>query len=197
MYGDVMVLDKLRPIAWSPDKESLGDISRNSAIFTAWWGTAGNRIIPRDKREFGYTVRPVSSCPAVARPASAGECAYGPSGARLGRARCPQCSKTCVRTQCRKGAPMYVQAILHHPALGKNAELRAALLERNSAANAAAPHALFASMFGPEPTFIHAIRFENLAARGLPGEAAGRCHVSGGGPKDCAMPLSAPVRRAP
>ena len=60
---------------------------------------------------------------------------------------------------------MYTQSIIHAPALGKNAELRAALEERNTAANAAgSPHALAASMFSPEPVLIHRIRFENLAA---------------------------------
>jgi len=60
---------------------------------------------------------------------------------------------------------MYTQSIIHAPALGKNAELRAALEERNTAANAAgSPHALFASMFSLEPVLIHRIRFENLAA---------------------------------
>ncbi len=59
---------------------------------------------------------------------------------------------------------MYTQRIIHSPALGKNADLRAALEERNSSANAAAPHALSVSMFALEPTFVHAIRFDNLAA---------------------------------
>ena len=59
---------------------------------------------------------------------------------------------------------MYVQRIIHVPALGKNAELRAALEERNTAGNALAPHALSVSMFSLEPAFIHSIRFENLAA---------------------------------
>jgi hypothetical protein len=60
---------------------------------------------------------------------------------------------------------MYTQTIIHAPALGKNAELRAALEERNTAANAAgSPHALAASMFALEPVLIHRIRFENLAA---------------------------------
>jgi hypothetical protein len=59
---------------------------------------------------------------------------------------------------------MYTQRIIHVPALGKNAELRAALEERQSAAKAAAPHALSVSMFALEPTFVHSIRFDNLAA---------------------------------
>jgi hypothetical protein len=59
---------------------------------------------------------------------------------------------------------MYTQLIIHAPALGKNAELRAALEERNAAGNASAPHALWVNMFALEPTFVHAIRFENLAA---------------------------------
>jgi hypothetical protein len=59
---------------------------------------------------------------------------------------------------------MYTQFVIHSPALGKNAELRAALEERNAAGNKAAPHALWVNMFAPEPTFVHAIRFENLAA---------------------------------
>jgi hypothetical protein len=59
---------------------------------------------------------------------------------------------------------MYTQRILHAPALGKNAELRKALEARNSAGNAAAPHALSVSMFAIEPVFIHSIRFESLAA---------------------------------
>lgn len=59
---------------------------------------------------------------------------------------------------------MYTQRIIHFPAVGKNAELRAALEERNESGNAAAPHALSVLMFSPEPAFIHSIRFENLAA---------------------------------
>jgi len=59
---------------------------------------------------------------------------------------------------------MYVQRIIHVPALGKNAALRAALEERNKAGNALAPHALSMSMFAPEPAFIDSIRFESLAA---------------------------------
>jgi hypothetical protein len=59
---------------------------------------------------------------------------------------------------------VYTQRIIHFPALGKNAELRTALEERNKSGNAAAPHALSVSMFALEPTFVHAIRFENLAA---------------------------------
>jgi hypothetical protein len=59
---------------------------------------------------------------------------------------------------------MYDQRIIHFPALGKSAELRAALEERNSAGNAAAPHALNVSMFALEPSYIHSIRFESLAA---------------------------------
>ena len=59
---------------------------------------------------------------------------------------------------------MYIQRILHVPALGKNAELRKALEARNSAGNAAAPHALGVSMFALETVFSHSIRFENLAA---------------------------------
>jgi hypothetical protein len=59
---------------------------------------------------------------------------------------------------------LYTQLIIHHPAIGKNAELRAALEERNAAGNGAAPHSLRVSMFAVDPVFIHAIRFENLAA---------------------------------
>lgn len=59
---------------------------------------------------------------------------------------------------------MYTQRIIHVPALGKSAELRAALLERNATGNAAAPHALSVHMFAPQPGFVHGIRFENLAA---------------------------------
>lgn len=59
---------------------------------------------------------------------------------------------------------MYTQRIIHVPALGKNADLRAALLERNATGNAAAPHALSVHMFSPQPGFVHGIRFENLAA---------------------------------
>src|SRR5713226_8464624 len=59
---------------------------------------------------------------------------------------------------------MYTQRIIHRPALGKGTELRAALEERNSAANAAASHALNVTMFALEPAYIHSIRFESLAA---------------------------------
>lgn len=59
---------------------------------------------------------------------------------------------------------MYTQRIVHIPAVGKGPELRAALEERNASGNAAAPHALSALMFSPQPGLIHAIRFENLAA---------------------------------
>lgn len=59
---------------------------------------------------------------------------------------------------------MYTQRIIHFPAVGKGAELRAALEERNASGNAQAPHALSVLMFSPEPAYIHAIRFENLAA---------------------------------
>src|SRR5438105_1162760 len=57
---------------------------------------------------------------------------------------------------------MYTQRIIRTPALGKNAEVRAALEERNR--TAAAPHALSVSMFALEPAYIHSVRFENLAA---------------------------------
>lgn len=59
---------------------------------------------------------------------------------------------------------MYIQRIIHVPALGKGAELRAALEERNAAGNAAAPHALGVTMFALEPAFVHSIRFESLGA---------------------------------
>ena len=59
---------------------------------------------------------------------------------------------------------MYTQRIVHIPAVGKGTELRAALEERNASASAAAPHALSTLMFSPQPAYIHAIRFENLAA---------------------------------
>ncbi len=59
---------------------------------------------------------------------------------------------------------MYTQRIIHVPAVGKGPELRAALEERNATGNAAVPHSLSANMFSLEPAFIHAIRFENLAA---------------------------------
>ena len=59
---------------------------------------------------------------------------------------------------------MYTQRIVHIPAVGKGAELRAALEERNASANAAALHALSALMFSPQPAYVHSIRFENLAA---------------------------------
>src|SRR2546428_12314566 len=59
---------------------------------------------------------------------------------------------------------MYIQRIIHVPALGKNADLRTALEERNKAGSSSAPHARSVSMFSPEPTFIDSIRFENLAA---------------------------------
>ena len=59
---------------------------------------------------------------------------------------------------------MYTQRIIHFPAIGKGAELRAALEERNTSGNADAPHALSVLMFSPQPAFVHSIRFENLAA---------------------------------
>jgi len=59
---------------------------------------------------------------------------------------------------------MYTQRIIHVPAIGKSADLRAALLERNASGNAEAPHALSVHLFAPQPGFVHAIRFENLAA---------------------------------
>ena len=60
---------------------------------------------------------------------------------------------------------MYTQRIIHIAALGKNADLRRALEERNATANAAgSPHALQMRLFSPEPALIHSIRFENLAA---------------------------------
>ena len=59
---------------------------------------------------------------------------------------------------------MYTQRIVHIPAIGKNADLRAALLERNASGNADAPHALGLTLFSPAPAFVHSIRFDNLAA---------------------------------
>ena len=59
---------------------------------------------------------------------------------------------------------MYTRRIVHVPALGKNAELRAALEARNASGNALAPHALSVLMFSPQPAFIHSVRHENLAA---------------------------------
>src|SRR5438874_5715577 len=59
---------------------------------------------------------------------------------------------------------MYTQRIVHVPSVGKSPELRAALVERNESGNAEAPHALSVNMFSPQVAFIHAIRFENLAA---------------------------------
>jgi hypothetical protein len=59
---------------------------------------------------------------------------------------------------------MYTQRIIHVPVVGKSADLRAALLERNASGNADAPHALSVHMFAPQPGFVHSIRFENLAA---------------------------------
>jgi len=59
---------------------------------------------------------------------------------------------------------MYTQRIIHAPAVGKGADLRAALLERNASGNAEAPHALSVTMFSPQPGYVHSIRFENLAA---------------------------------
>ncbi len=59
---------------------------------------------------------------------------------------------------------MYTQRIVHIPAIGKNADLRAALLERNASGSADAPHSLSMSLFSPAPSFVHSIRFESLAA---------------------------------
>src|SRR5437870_4219321 len=59
---------------------------------------------------------------------------------------------------------MYTMRIIHIPAVGKGAELRAALEERNASGNAEAPHALSMHLFSPQPAFTHAIRFPNLAA---------------------------------
>jgi hypothetical protein len=58
---------------------------------------------------------------------------------------------------------MFTQRIVHVPAVGKSGELRKALEERNASGNAEAPHALSMNIF-TNPAFIHAIRFENLAA---------------------------------
>lgn len=58
---------------------------------------------------------------------------------------------------------MYTQRIVHIPAVGKSAELRKALEERNTSGNAQAPHALSMNMF-TNAAYVHAIRFENLAA---------------------------------
>ena len=59
---------------------------------------------------------------------------------------------------------MYTQRIIHTPAVGKSQELRAVLLERNASGNADAPHSLSVNMFSPQAGYVHAIRFENLAA---------------------------------
>ena len=59
---------------------------------------------------------------------------------------------------------MYTQRIIHTPAVGKSQELRAVLLERNASGNADAPHALSVNLFSPQAGYVHAIRFENLAA---------------------------------
>ena len=60
---------------------------------------------------------------------------------------------------------MYIQAIYHYPAIGKAQELIAALAERNKASKAAGvPHMLTQRMFGPEPLFVTAMQFQDLAA---------------------------------
>ena len=59
---------------------------------------------------------------------------------------------------------MYTQRIIHAPAVGKSADLRAALLERNASGNADAPHSLSVNIFSPQPGYVHSIRFDNLAA---------------------------------
>jgi hypothetical protein len=60
---------------------------------------------------------------------------------------------------------MYIQAIYHYPAIGKAPELIAALAERNKASNAAGvPHMVAQRMFGPEPAFVTAMQFQDLAA---------------------------------
>src|SRR5439155_8522672 len=59
---------------------------------------------------------------------------------------------------------MYTQRIIHSPAVGKGPELRAVLLERNASGNADAPHALSVNIFSPQASYVHSIRFENLAA---------------------------------
>lgn len=60
---------------------------------------------------------------------------------------------------------MLIQRIIHYPALGKNAELLAALEERNTAANAAgSPHSLGMTMFAPELAYVDQIRHADLAA---------------------------------
>jgi len=58
---------------------------------------------------------------------------------------------------------VYTQRIVHVPALGKSAELRAALEERNNSPSTV-PHALAANMFSPQVAYVHALRFEDLAA---------------------------------
>ena len=89
---------------------------------------------------------------------------HGPKVARQRSAGCslPQD----LRADAMKAGGIHVHAV-GHPFSGprqERAELRAALEERNAAGNAAAPHALWVNMFAPEPTLVHAIRFENLAA---------------------------------
>jgi len=60
---------------------------------------------------------------------------------------------------------VYTQRIIHFPALGRNAELRAAMEARTAAAVAAGSrHALATRIMSTEPAFIHSIQFENLAA---------------------------------
>ena len=59
---------------------------------------------------------------------------------------------------------MYHTRIVHVPALGKSPALRAALEERNQSGNADVPHALSQNIFSPQNAFVHALRFENLAA---------------------------------
>jgi hypothetical protein len=57
---------------------------------------------------------------------------------------------------------MYTHRIIHIPAVGKAAELRKALEERNTSGNAHAPHSLRMNLFSPL-AFSHVIRFNDLA----------------------------------
>ena len=60
---------------------------------------------------------------------------------------------------------MYTVRIVHHPGPGKAAELRVALEEHSAAANAAgSPHNVSQLLYGPEPTLVNAIRYEDLGA---------------------------------
>jgi hypothetical protein len=60
---------------------------------------------------------------------------------------------------------MYTEVIIHHPAPGKGADLRAALEERSKAANAAgSPHLVAQLLYAEEPTFANLIRHDSLAA---------------------------------